>query len=75
MYTDVSEVLAVFTIKAMVMEAVGTSETSAKVYQTTRCYKPQDGHLQVRRRNDFKSRQLNASKLTEHASVNGPFFV
>jgi hypothetical protein len=38
---EISEVLAV-----LMMEAVNTSETSVNCYQITRCYNPEDSHLQ-----------------------------
>jgi hypothetical protein len=41
----VSEVLATFIIRAMMMEAASFSETSVKYYQTTRRNKPEDSHL------------------------------
>jgi hypothetical protein len=37
------------------MEAASTSGTSANVYQITRHYKPEDSHLQTRRRENLKS--------------------
>jgi hypothetical protein len=43
--TDISEVLAVSTIRAIVM-AANTCETSAN-YQTAPCNIPEDGHLQI----------------------------
>jgi hypothetical protein len=43
-FTDVSEVLAATIIR--MMQAASTSETSVNFYQTTRCYNPEDSHLQ-----------------------------
>jgi hypothetical protein len=31
---------------ALMMEAARTSETSVNFYQTTRCYNPEDSHIQ-----------------------------
>jgi hypothetical protein len=39
----------------MLMEAMSSSETSVTIYQTTRCYIPEDGRLQTRRRENLKS--------------------
>jgi hypothetical protein len=54
--TDISEYLTVAIIKAMnklnvesitlMMETVRSSETSVSIYQTARCYIPEDSHLQ-----------------------------
>jgi hypothetical protein len=41
MFTNVSEVLAASIIRAMMMEAVQTSETSVSFYQTTQRYSPE----------------------------------
>jgi hypothetical protein len=41
--------------RAMMMEAVGTSETSVNFYQTTRRNIPEDSHLHTRRRENLKS--------------------
>jgi hypothetical protein len=40
---------------ALMMEAVGTSETSANFYQTTQRNIPEDGNLHTRRRENLKS--------------------
>jgi hypothetical protein len=53
--TDVSEVRTASTIKAMIMEAVCTSETSVNFNVTTRCYIPEDSKLHTRRRENLKS--------------------
>jgi hypothetical protein len=45
MFTNVSEVLAASIIRAMMMEAARTSETSVNFYQATRRYNPEDSHL------------------------------
>jgi hypothetical protein len=42
---------------APMMEAVSTSETSAKFYETTRRNIPEDSHLLLRRRENLKSHQ------------------
>jgi hypothetical protein len=52
---DVSEVCAASIIRAMMMEAAHTSETSVNFYQTTRRYNPEDSHLNSRRRENPKS--------------------
>jgi hypothetical protein len=39
----------------MMMEAARTSETLVNVYQTTRCYSPEDSHLRTYRRENLKS--------------------
>jgi hypothetical protein len=53
--TDVSEVLAAFIIKVMMMEAASTSETSVDFYQSTRRNNPEDSHLRTLRRENLKS--------------------
>jgi hypothetical protein len=35
---------------ALMMEAASTSETLVNFYQTTRCYNPEDSHLQCKTR-------------------------
>jgi hypothetical protein len=42
-------------IIALMMEAARTSETLVNVYQTTRCYNPEDSHLRTHRRENLKS--------------------
>jgi hypothetical protein len=42
----------------MTVEAAGTSETSINFYQTTRLDKPEDSHLQNRRRENLKSHYM-----------------
>jgi hypothetical protein len=41
----------------LMMETVGTSETSVNFYQTTRRNIPEDSHLHTRRRENLKSHQ------------------
>jgi hypothetical protein len=56
-YTDVSEMLTAFIIKAIIflmMEAASTSETSVNFYQTTRRNNPEDSHLHNFRRENLK---------------------
>jgi hypothetical protein len=40
---------------ALMMEATRTSETLVNLYQTTRCYNPEDSHLLTHRRENLKS--------------------
>jgi hypothetical protein len=40
---------------ALMMEAARTSEMLVNLYQTTRRYNPEDGHLHTRRRENLKS--------------------
>jgi hypothetical protein len=47
-YADISLI-------ALMMEAAGTSETLVQLYQTTRCYNPEDSHLHTHRRENLKS--------------------
>jgi hypothetical protein len=54
MFPDVSEVLAAFIIRAMMMEAAKTSETSVNFYQTTQRQNPEDTILHTRRRENLK---------------------
>jgi hypothetical protein len=37
------------------MEAARTSETLVNLYQTTRCYNPEDSHPRTHRRENLKS--------------------
>jgi hypothetical protein len=60
-FTDVSEVLAAFIIRAMramitlMMEAASTSEMLINVYQIIWCNNPGDSHLHTRRCENLKS--------------------
>jgi hypothetical protein len=56
-FTDVSEVRTASIIGAiaMIMEAVGTSETSVNFNVTTWRYIPEDSKLHTRRRENLKS--------------------
>jgi hypothetical protein len=45
-------------IRALVMEAVSTSETSVNFYQSARRNNPEDGHLNTRRLENLKSRNI-----------------
>jgi hypothetical protein len=58
-FTNVSEVLAAFIIRAkmrgLMMEAASTSETSVNFYETTRCNNSEDSHLHIRRHENLKS--------------------
>jgi hypothetical protein len=56
--TDASEVITAFIIRAMMMDAASTSETSVSFYQTTRRNSPEDSHLHPRRRENLKSYQV-----------------
>jgi hypothetical protein len=48
--------MAVFwAIIALMMEAARTSETLVQLYQTTRCYNPEDSHIHTHRRENLKS--------------------
>jgi hypothetical protein len=44
-------------ITTLMMEAIISSETSAIIYQTTRCYIPEDSRLHICRRENHKSHQ------------------
>jgi hypothetical protein len=46
--TDVSEALTAFVMKVPMMEAVSTSETSVKLYQTTRSMIPEDSRYNLK---------------------------
>jgi energy-coupling factor transporter transmembrane protein EcfT len=46
------------TIKALMMQAVRTSETSVYYNATTRCYNPEDSKLHTRHRENMKSQIL-----------------
>jgi hypothetical protein len=53
------EVLAASIVRAMMMEAANTSETSVNFYQTTRRYNPQDSHLHSHSCENLKSHCLH----------------
>jgi hypothetical protein len=55
------------------MEAARTSETLVKLYQTTRCYNPEDSHLHTHRRENLKSYN-EASFALEGARLALQFF-
>jgi hypothetical protein len=57
--TNVSEVLTASTIRAMMMEAVHTSETSVNLYQTTRRKISEGCHLHTRHLENLKSHYRN----------------
>jgi hypothetical protein len=44
-FTDILEVHAVSIVRALMVEAASTSETSVNFYQTTRRNNPEDNHL------------------------------
>jgi hypothetical protein len=47
-------VVAPCSLIALMMEAARTSETLVNVYQTTRCYNPEDSNLHTHRRENLK---------------------
>jgi hypothetical protein len=57
-FTSVLEVLAASIIRAMMVEAANTSETSVNFYQTTWCNSPENSHLHTRRRENLKSHNI-----------------
>jgi hypothetical protein len=58
MCTDVSEVRVASIIRAIVMEAARTSETSVDIDFTTRQYIPEDFEFNIRRRENLKSQYV-----------------
>jgi hypothetical protein len=58
MLTDVSAVRTASIIRALMMEAVRTSETSVNIYLTTQQYIPEDSKLHTRRRENLKSNNV-----------------
>jgi hypothetical protein len=56
---------------ALMMEAVRTSETSVKIYLTTRQYIPEDSELHTRRRENLKSHTLWARSFLSVCRVSG----
>jgi hypothetical protein len=55
MSTDVSQVRDAFIIRALMMEAARTSETSVDIQLRTRQYIPEDSELHTRRRENLES--------------------
>jgi hypothetical protein len=53
---------------ALMMEAARTSEMLVQLYQTTRCYNPEDSHLHTYRRENLKS-YLDTSVLFNSLSI------
>jgi hypothetical protein len=47
------------------MEAARTSETLVQLYQTTRCYNPEDSHLHTHRRENLKSYLIQYIKMQD----------
>jgi hypothetical protein len=45
-------------MKAVMMEAANTSETSVNFYRTTRRNNPEDSHLHTRRRENLRSQWI-----------------
>jgi hypothetical protein len=54
-FTYISEELAAFIIRAMMIEAASTSEAPVNFYQTTRCNIPEDSYIHTCRRENLKS--------------------
>jgi hypothetical protein len=50
------------------MEAASTSEMLVNFYQTTQRYNPEDSHLHIRRRENFKSYKSVPSSDQWHSS-------
>jgi hypothetical protein len=48
---------------ALKMEAVRTSETLVNLYQFTRRYNPEDGHLHTHRRENLKSYSVGTCRV------------
>jgi hypothetical protein len=59
MSTDVSEVRAASIIRALMMEAERTPETSVDIQLSIRQYIPEDFELHTRRRENLKSHKSN----------------
>jgi hypothetical protein len=51
------------------MEAARTSETLVQLYQTTRCYNPEDSHLHTHRRENIKSYLCKIVKISNLQNV------
>jgi hypothetical protein len=58
MLTDVSDVRTASIIRAVMMEAVRTSDTSVNIYLTTLQYIPKGSKFHICRRENLKSRIL-----------------
>jgi hypothetical protein len=63
---DISEVCTASIIRAWMMEAVRTSETSVTFNVATRRYIPEDSKLHTRRHGNLKSRKEYSSLFSEH---------
>jgi hypothetical protein len=59
------------------MEAARTSETLVNLYQTTRCYNPEDSHLHTHRRENLESYLAIYSihEVLKPIKLNSPFFI
>jgi hypothetical protein len=60
MLAGVSEALAASVIRAMMMEAAHTSETSVDIQLRTEQYIPEDSELHIRCRENLKSHNRNS---------------
>jgi hypothetical protein len=58
-------VSAASNIRAMMMDAASTYETSVNFYQTTRRNNPEDSHLHTRRRENLKSRYMKIDMVQQ----------
>jgi hypothetical protein len=67
--TDVSEMQNGSIIRAMLMEAVRTSETSVNFKVTTRSYIPEDSKLRTRRRENQKSHVDSCGSLYDPVAI------
>jgi hypothetical protein len=63
MSTDVSEVRAASFIRATMLRAARTFETSVDIYLTIRQYIPEDSELHTRRRENLKYHKINSTSL------------
>jgi hypothetical protein len=64
-WTGVSEVNTASIIRAVIMEAVRTSETSVHSNEGTRRYIPEESKLHTRRIEDLKSAAMQLMRLTK----------